>query len=245
MHKVPTTECRQGILGFVPRSARTRAIAARTASLELSSADASEDRVAWSGTRVLTPCSSRWHVVRGMPALDASSVSVSPLVMRKSARLGSSPLPTSRAVTGSFTTFASWGMKRGCGCSRPCSQAPIRAPSATPTASATSLIVSPTFRRACLSAMPSTLLLATIRNPTGDTPSRGSSRYPCLSRVPPLQRPPDAWGLCRRKRIGIWLRSDVHQTPFWSLICVRAVLSVPVTGSAPYRRRSEWRWRDE
>ena len=193
MHKVPTTECRQVILGFVPRSARTRAIAARTASLELSSADASEDRVAWSGTRVLTPCSSRWHVVRGMPALDASSVSVSPFVRRKSARLGSSPLPTSRAVTGSSTTFASLGMKRGWGCSRPCSQAPIRAPSATPTASATSLIVRPAFRRACLSAMPSTLLLATIRNPTGDTPSRGSSRYPCLSRAPPLQRSPDAW----------------------------------------------------
>ena len=178
MQKVATAECRQVLLGLAPRSARTRAIAASTASLELSSADASADRVSRSGTRVLTPCSNRWHVVRGMPALDASSVSVSPFVRRKSARPGSRPLPTSRAVTGSFTTFASWGMKRGCGCSRPCSQAPIRAPSATPTASATSLIVRPAFSRACLSAAPSTLLFATNANPTGDTPSRGNDTMP-------------------------------------------------------------------
>ncbi len=197
LRKVTSTECRHVVLGFVPRSARTRAIAASTASLELSNADASADRVAGSGTRVLTPCSNRWHVVRGMPALDASSVSVSPFVRRKSARLGSSPLPTSRAVTGSSTTFASLGMKRGWGCSRPCSQAPIRAPSATPTTSATSLRVRPTFRRACLSAAPSTLLFATNANPTGDTPSRGNDTMPLGCPAAQDEDQPD-WLLCGR-----------------------------------------------
>jgi len=178
LNKAVVTACRQLLLRFVPRSARTLTIAASTASLELSNADASAVRVAWSGVRMPTPCSNRWHVVRGMPALAASSVNVSPFARRRSARLGFSPLPTSRAVTGRFTTFASLGTKLGWGCSRPCSQAPTRAPSATPTTSATSLRVRPTFRRACLSAAPSTLLFATNANPTGDTPSRGNDTMP-------------------------------------------------------------------
>ena len=169
------TVCRQMLVRFAPRSARTRRIAVSTVSLELSSANASADRVAWSGIRVPTPCSNRWHVDLGMPALTASSVSVSPFTRRRSARLGLFPLPTSRAVTGTFSAFASWGMKLGWGCSRPCSQAPTRAPSATFSPAATSRKVMPAFSRAFLSAAPSTLLFATNGNPTWWTGAGGTS----------------------------------------------------------------------
>ena len=189
MNKNPATACRQLLVKLAPRSARPRWIAVNTTSLELSRAEASANSVDWSGDRVPIPCSNRWHVVLGMPALAASSVSVNPFRRRKSIRLGVKLLPNSKVIAGTFNALASLGMKLGWGCSRSCSQAPTRAPSATFSSAATSRKVRPAFSRAFLNAAPSTRLLATNGNPTGLTRSRGNEQ---VGELAALKCPSDA-----------------------------------------------------